>query len=301
MHASDLAGEFTILCPIRTGRVSQGFGEPATADLKKKYRGYGLINSKGEGFHNGIDYAAAKGTPTYASVDGKVIRVGYNSPSAGHYVRYRSNVIMAHGKEIMLEFRHLHSHEIKVALGQKIEAGDIVTTVNNSGFSSGNHLHYDCRLYVRDDLNTGFHLAGNGFMGYIDPTSLYLENNVEILPVDRYYGRERNWAGWVLEYTFRFAKSPVGVAMNPFLRARVEAARYVHKTLKARGRRDPILTNRESNAIIYGAWDLDSVLDPAMFAIWAIYTKKEYTDAIKRGIPLGSPLIMGGGGKTPKK
>ena len=87
--------------------------------------------------HEGLDIAAAPGTPVFAPADGNVSFVGYD---AG----YGKLVIIDHGYGV--ETRYGHNAQTHVALGQKIRKGDLLSNVGNTGRSTGPHLHYEVRV-----------------------------------------------------------------------------------------------------------------------------------------------------------
>ena len=88
-------------------------------------------------FHNGVDFAAPKGTPIYAAYDGEVVGAGYNS-SMGNYV------MIDHGDELYTIY--MHASKLYVSSGAKVSAGDKIAAVGTTGRSTGNHLHFGVRL-----------------------------------------------------------------------------------------------------------------------------------------------------------
>jgi murein DD-endopeptidase MepM/ murein hydrolase activator NlpD len=87
--------------------------------------------------HEGLDIAANIGTPIYATADGVVSTVNY-SPSYGKVVR------IDHGYGYRSIFAH--TSKILVKSGQRVERGDLIAEVGNTGRSTGSHLHYELRL-----------------------------------------------------------------------------------------------------------------------------------------------------------
>jgi murein DD-endopeptidase MepM/ murein hydrolase activator NlpD len=81
-----------------------------------------------------VDYAAPKGTPVYAAGDGKVIASGYN--------KYNGNyVFIQHGQTYTTKYIHLHKR--KVRKGQTVRQRQVIGSVGSTGYSTGNHLHYE--------------------------------------------------------------------------------------------------------------------------------------------------------------
>ena len=84
--------------------------------------------------HTGIDIAAPKGTPIYATADGTVSR---GNPGSG----YGICVLLNHG----YSYQTLYAHMSKAAVrpGQKVKRGQLIGYVGSTGMSSGAHLHYE--------------------------------------------------------------------------------------------------------------------------------------------------------------
>lgn len=104
------------------GRVSDGWGSrihPISGQLE---------------FHNGIDISNAAGTPIYATANGKVIKVSYESG----YGRY---IVIDHGNGYRTLYAHLYSHQ--VLIGDLVQKGQIIALMGNTGYSTGPHLHYE--------------------------------------------------------------------------------------------------------------------------------------------------------------
>ncbi len=85
--------------------------------------------------HTGIDFAAAIGTPIYATADGKVQSVDVKFSGYGKMVE------IDHG--FGYHTRYCHMHEFAVRAGQNIKRGDLVGYVGNTGLSTAPHLHYE--------------------------------------------------------------------------------------------------------------------------------------------------------------
>ncbi len=110
--------------PLKQFTISQGYGK--TSYSKKAYA---------SGKHNGIDFAAATGTPIYAAADGKVIDVG----NLGKYA-YGKWVAIDHGNGIVTLYGHMSSQS--VSKGSKVKQGDKIGAVGSTGYSTGSHVHF---------------------------------------------------------------------------------------------------------------------------------------------------------------
>jgi len=88
-------------------------------------------------FHKGLDIAASKKTPIYATADGAVTFVGKKG--------YLGNLIVIdHGYGIVTRYAHLHKATKK--RGETVRRGDVIAQVGSSGRTTGPHLHYEVHL-----------------------------------------------------------------------------------------------------------------------------------------------------------
>lgn len=122
--------KLSVFWPVKPYRINQAFGifNPA-------YKQFNFTH------HNGIDMATYDGQPAYAMCDSYVVNVGENS-SAGKFARIRTiEPVDAEGRIGLVGFTYMHGKEIKVVKGQMLKAGDLVMLCDNTGFSTGHHLH----------------------------------------------------------------------------------------------------------------------------------------------------------------
>ena len=95
-----------------------------------------ILNGKPRRPHYGIDFHAAEGTPVKAMMDGEVTLAENNMYFTG------GTIIFDHGHGVSTLFMHMKDIHVKV--GQKINQGQIVGTLGQSGRATGPHL--DIRL-----------------------------------------------------------------------------------------------------------------------------------------------------------
>jgi murein DD-endopeptidase MepM/ murein hydrolase activator NlpD len=208
------------------------------------YKNLGLLG------HNGIDLSAPIGTPVYATHDGTIIqadeKMGY-----GISVMIRTN-------DSLFDTIYGHLEKVAVKKNDKVRGGDLIGYADNTGkYTTGSHLHFGLRP-VNYKVN-------NGYNGWIDPEP-YMEKGWQNLPVDNYYGRERNW---LAEYTTRFKNS------------------WLQRQLINKYHRvPPLLSGRETNAIVYGGWGADEALNPVLTPIWYFLKKSEFQEGKKPPIRL---------------
>ena len=106
-------------------------------DLKRMASGFGMRLHpilKSWRMHNGMDFTAPTGTPIYASGNGKVIR-------AARSASYGNVVYIEHG----YGYKTIYAHMSKIIAkrGQRVNRGDLIGYVGNTGRSAAPHLHYE--------------------------------------------------------------------------------------------------------------------------------------------------------------
>jgi murein DD-endopeptidase MepM/ murein hydrolase activator NlpD len=107
-------------------------------DLKRMASGYGWRSdpfTKARKMHYGMDFTAPKGTPIYATGDGKIIRADNNSSGYGKHIR------IDHGYGYLSLYAHLSQYNVKK--GKKVKRGDLIGFVGSTGRSEAPHLHYE--------------------------------------------------------------------------------------------------------------------------------------------------------------
>jgi murein DD-endopeptidase MepM/ murein hydrolase activator NlpD len=107
-------------------------------DLTRMASGYGWRSdpfTKARKKHWGMDFTAPKGTPIYASGDGKVTRADNKASGYGKHIR------IDHGYGYLSLYAHLSNYNVK--RGQKVKRGDLIGFVGNTGRSEAPHLHYE--------------------------------------------------------------------------------------------------------------------------------------------------------------
>lgn len=88
-------------------------------------------------FHAGLDIKALSGTPVTASGGGVVVH-------AGRMRGYGNMVVVDHGFELKSVYAHLSA--VYTDLGRRVQAGDVIGAVGQTGRATGPHLHYEVRV-----------------------------------------------------------------------------------------------------------------------------------------------------------
>ena len=111
--------------PLAFRRISSGFGNRYHPILHRWRK------------HEGIDYAAAYGTPVRATADGTVIRLAYQADGYGRMIELR------HANGIRTIYGHLSAYARGLHAGQRVTQSETIGFVGSTGLSTGPHLHYE--------------------------------------------------------------------------------------------------------------------------------------------------------------
>lgn len=114
--------------PVRVNDISSGFGfrrDPFTG---------------GAAMHRGLDFKGPTGAPIYAAAAGRVSFVGNKSG-------YGKVVEISHGNGLTTLYAHMSKFNARV--GQRVDAGQVIGAIGNTGRSTGPHLHFEVRVNDR--------------------------------------------------------------------------------------------------------------------------------------------------------
>lgn len=87
--------------------------------------------------HYAMDIAISAGTPIYAANDGSVVTAAWHS-SYGNYI------LLDHGNGKSTLYAHCSG--LAVSSGQSVSKGQVIGYVGSTGYSTGNHLHFEFRV-----------------------------------------------------------------------------------------------------------------------------------------------------------
>ena len=88
----------------------------------------------GDDYHSGLDIAAERGQPVYATAAGTVVQ-------ASRQGNYGNLIAVDHGFGILTRYGHLL--DFSVEAGDKVRRGDVIGHVGATGRATGYHLHYE--------------------------------------------------------------------------------------------------------------------------------------------------------------
>ena len=124
--------------------------------------------------HNGVDIWKGGNPYLEACFDGKVVGVSTSTDpnGAGNKVVVQSTVM---GKKVTWTYFHMVKGSIKVKVGQKISAGTVVGRMGQTGFATGDHLHWEIWAgHLKSQPLKGF-ATGKGFYDPMKFTAAAIE------------------------------------------------------------------------------------------------------------------------------
>jgi murein DD-endopeptidase MepM/ murein hydrolase activator NlpD len=116
--------KFLVRKPIASGELRSGFG----------MRFHPILHYSRP--HNGVDWAAAIGTPIFAAGNGTVIKAGWDSG-------YGRRVEIEHNNGYVTTYNHMSGFARGLKEGLNVKQGQIVGYLGASGLATGPHLHYE--------------------------------------------------------------------------------------------------------------------------------------------------------------
>ena len=140
------AKKFLTLKPVRGEvRFTSGFG----------FRVHPLLHIKK--MHTGIDWAGPIGTPVLAAGTGVIEDYGRKGGN-GNYARIR------HANGYETAYSHMARFAPGLAVGSKVNQGDLIGYLGNTGLSTGPHLHFE--VLVNDS--------------FVDPMSIHVPRDRQL-------------------------------------------------------------------------------------------------------------------------
>lgn len=122
-------------------------------------------------FHEGLDFAAATGTPVFATADG-VVDVAERKHAYGNCID------LDHGYNYLTRYAHLS--QILVKPGQKVKRGELIGKVGSTGKSTGSHLHYEVRFKGEPQNPVNYYFMDLSPQEYVDMLQL-AENSGHVM------------------------------------------------------------------------------------------------------------------------
>ena len=111
--------------PVKFSYISSKY------NLKRKHPILHTIRS-----HNGVDYAAKRGSPIRTTGDGTVSFAGVKN-GCGNEIEIK------HSEDYSTRYCHLERFSARAKSGRKVKQGQTIGYVGSSGLATGPHLHYE--------------------------------------------------------------------------------------------------------------------------------------------------------------
>lgn len=166
--------------PVKPLGINQGWGVK-----DPKYTALGL---KG---HNGLDFFALDSTPVRATHDGEVTFTGEDS-SGGLIVVVRTTEKfdylgdLAYFKTV---YAHLKKGTFRVKPGDKVTVGTVLALADNTGLSTGSHLHFALKPVKAGEADWQWDNIEqqNGYNGAINPfpyfNNYFAEDQAQVISI----------------------------------------------------------------------------------------------------------------------
>lgn len=102
---------------------------------------------KTQGIHgyNGVDYGAPTGTSVYVAAEGTVIVSKFRASGCGRSCGggYGNYIVVEHPNGTQTLYGHLSA--VYTSVGGRVDKGQMIGAVGNTGKSTGSHLHFEVR------------------------------------------------------------------------------------------------------------------------------------------------------------
>lgn len=97
-------------------------------------------------FHTGIDVTrnGAQGKPYVAAASGTVIYAGWDPNGAAYNGGYGQMIMIDHGNGFVTLYAH--SSALYVSVGQKVQQGEVIGAIGETGWAYGPHVHFEIRV-----------------------------------------------------------------------------------------------------------------------------------------------------------
>lgn len=161
--------------PCRPFSLNQGFGENANGFYKE----LGMLG------HNGWDLYAPDSTIVRAAHDGIVTFCGHDgSGGLGIVIRTKEPFVYRDGSAYYKTiYWHLKEGSIRVKPDQEVVAGTIIALSDNTGMSTGSHLHFGLKPMAQGEQAWQWYNLeqDNGYQGAIDPLPYFTGEYADVV------------------------------------------------------------------------------------------------------------------------
>ena len=116
--------KFFLKTPVKNSRISSRFSKNRFHPVQKRWKS-----------HKGTDYAAARGTPIWATADGVIDAATYTKFN-GNYVKVR------HNRTYSTQYLHMSKIARGIRPGVHVKQGQTIGYVGSTGLATGPHVCY---------------------------------------------------------------------------------------------------------------------------------------------------------------
>ena len=116
--------KFFLKTPVKNSRISSRYSKNRFHPVQKRWKS-----------HKGTDYAAARGTPIWATADGVIDAATYNKFN-GNYVKVR------HNGTYSTQYLHMSKIAKGIRPGVHVKQGQTIGYVGSTGLATGPHVCY---------------------------------------------------------------------------------------------------------------------------------------------------------------
>lgn len=166
----------------KSGELSQSYAWPLeTINVTSEFGPRSLDN------HKGMDFGAVKGTPVFSSSSGTVVSI--NTSCTHNYAKqvncgcgagYGNHIVIDCGNGVGIIYGHLT--DVLVKPGDTIQQGDQIGTVGSTGWSTGDHLHFEFLTNNIDGVSSQDYISRPSMAGFIYSVNprLFVDENLNI-------------------------------------------------------------------------------------------------------------------------
>lgn len=228
--------------PLDHIAVTQKFG----LNYLDFYQKMGLVG------HPGIDFKA-KGSHARAAHSGIVKWAGKGSDGGIGVMLITNDKGKGYGTF------YYHHEENLVKTGDPVLAGQWLGITDNTGkYTTANHLHFELfETFDGEIIN-----RGNGFNGRINPAPYFVFNGAGEEMANKDWSKSRCYHRY-------YRGRPKGGLFNET------------KILGILTKKGIWPTAEKINSLVYGGWDLETVINPSMYEIYSQLKKNEYLEGKK--------------------
>ena len=171
--------KLSLFWPVTPATINQPWG--VNGDYYQK-NGINILG------HNGIDFRTDHGQPIYATHDGYAYFETDMNQGEGVVIVSDQMFDLPNGTSSFIKTIYWHmcdaaneplfASPITVTniqgQGQRVKAGDVIGYADNTGFSTGDHLHFGLKPCLKGEDGSYYNpLQTNGYFGCIDPTPFF--------------------------------------------------------------------------------------------------------------------------------